>query len=171
MNFRNKIIFLRWGVVSPTPNPHAGGPPLVGCPRLLSQYIRSYPPYLEAVPQPEDAPCRGDKIQSRTPNLISLKTTLILFPHLSLDLPKGHLPSGFNTKTLYAVFFYTMRTIFPAYFINLHLIILINFPTASNPRIQWSNPPVVCTCFSITCSSNKITYRALFPTKETPQKT
>jgi hypothetical protein len=31
------------------PNPHARGPPLVGCPRLLVQYIRSYPPYLEAV--------------------------------------------------------------------------------------------------------------------------
>jgi len=36
-------------VVSPPPNPQAGGPPTVGCPRLLIQYIRSYPPYLEAV--------------------------------------------------------------------------------------------------------------------------
>jgi hypothetical protein len=26
-----------------------GGPPTVGCPRLLVQYIRSYPPYLETV--------------------------------------------------------------------------------------------------------------------------
>jgi hypothetical protein len=34
---------------SPTPNPQAGKPPLVGCPPLLIQYIRSYPPYLEAV--------------------------------------------------------------------------------------------------------------------------
>jgi hypothetical protein len=32
----------------PRPNPPlAGGPPLVYCPRLLIQYIRSYPPYLE----------------------------------------------------------------------------------------------------------------------------
>ena len=38
-----------WGVVSTLPNPQAGGPPLVGCPRLLIQYIRSYPPCLEAV--------------------------------------------------------------------------------------------------------------------------
>jgi len=30
--------------------PEAGGPRLAGCPRLLIQYIRSYPPYLEAVP-------------------------------------------------------------------------------------------------------------------------
>ena len=42
---------------------HAGGPPLVGCPRLLIQFIRSYPPYRRPFlnPQPEDAPCRGDR--------------------------------------------------------------------------------------------------------------
>jgi hypothetical protein len=44
--FRNKQTFSRWGVVSPSPNHQAGGPPLVSCPRLLMQYIRSYPPYL-----------------------------------------------------------------------------------------------------------------------------
>jgi hypothetical protein len=49
MNFRNTLIFLRRGVVSPTPNPKAGEPSLVGCPRLLNQYIRSYSPHLEAV--------------------------------------------------------------------------------------------------------------------------
>jgi hypothetical protein len=59
-----------------------------------------------------------------------------------------------------------MRTTFPAYLIHLHMIILINYQTASNPRIQWSNPPVVFACFSITCSSNKITYREFFPTKK-----
>jgi hypothetical protein len=41
--------FLRREVVSLIPNSQAGGLPLMGCPRLLSQYIRSYPPYLEAV--------------------------------------------------------------------------------------------------------------------------
>jgi hypothetical protein len=40
---------LRWGVVSPLSNPQAGEPSPVGCPRLLIQFIRSYPPYLEAV--------------------------------------------------------------------------------------------------------------------------
>jgi hypothetical protein len=34
------------------PNTHVGGPPIVGCPRLLLQYVRSYPPYLQAVPPP-----------------------------------------------------------------------------------------------------------------------
>ena len=52
---------LQGGVVSTPPNPQAGGPPLVGCPRLLIQFIRSYPPYRRPFlyPQPEDAPCRG----------------------------------------------------------------------------------------------------------------
>jgi hypothetical protein len=48
--FRNNKKKLRWGVVSPMPNSQAWGPPLVGCPRLLIQYIRSYPPYLEDFP-------------------------------------------------------------------------------------------------------------------------
>jgi hypothetical protein len=47
--FRNKLIYLRKGVLSPTPNTQVGGPSFVGCPRLLLQYIRSYPLYLEAV--------------------------------------------------------------------------------------------------------------------------
>jgi hypothetical protein len=46
---RNKYWVLRGRVVSPPPNPQAGGPPTVGCSRLLIQHIRSYPPYLEAV--------------------------------------------------------------------------------------------------------------------------
>jgi hypothetical protein len=57
--FRNKNSLLQWGVVSPSPNPQAGVPPLVSCPRLLF----SYPPYWRTFlhPQPEDAPCRGDR--------------------------------------------------------------------------------------------------------------
>jgi hypothetical protein len=47
---RNIVKFLRWAVVSTLPKSQAEGPPLVGCPRLLIQYIRSYPPYLQAVP-------------------------------------------------------------------------------------------------------------------------
>ena len=47
--FRNMVKFLRGGVLSTSPNPQAVGPPLVGCPRLLIQNIRSCPPYLETV--------------------------------------------------------------------------------------------------------------------------
>jgi hypothetical protein len=59
--FRNKDSFSQWGVVSPSPSPQAGVPPLVGCPRLLIQYIHSYPPYGRPSlhPQPEDAPWQG----------------------------------------------------------------------------------------------------------------
>ena len=61
--FRNMITFLRWGVVSASPNPQAGGPPFVGCPQLLIQYIHCYPPYWRPFlhPQPGDAPHRGDR--------------------------------------------------------------------------------------------------------------
>ena len=40
---------LRWAVVSTSPNPQAVNPPHVGCPWLLIQCIRRYPPYLESV--------------------------------------------------------------------------------------------------------------------------
>ena len=36
--FRNMVMFLRWGVVSTSPNPQAGGPPIVGCPTASSIY-------------------------------------------------------------------------------------------------------------------------------------
>jgi hypothetical protein len=55
--------FLRWGVFSTSPYTQAEGTPLVGCPPLLIQYIRSYHPYWRPFfqPQPEDAPLRGDR--------------------------------------------------------------------------------------------------------------
>jgi len=42
VTFRNKPFFLRWGDVSPSPNPQVRGPHLIGYPRLPIQYIRSY---------------------------------------------------------------------------------------------------------------------------------
>ena len=63
LTFSKHDTFLRRGVVNTSPNPHTGGPPFVGCPRLLIQYIRSYPTYWRPFlhPQREDAPCRGDR--------------------------------------------------------------------------------------------------------------
>jgi len=54
---------LRRGVLSTSAFPQPEGPPLVGCPRLLIQYIRCYPPHCRPFlyPQPKDAPCRGDR--------------------------------------------------------------------------------------------------------------
>jgi hypothetical protein len=56
------MVLLRGGV-STSPNFQAGGPPVVSCPRLLIQYIHSYSPYRRPFlhPQPEDAPCCGDR--------------------------------------------------------------------------------------------------------------
>jgi hypothetical protein len=50
---RNMVEFLRWGVVSTTPNPQVGGRPLVGCPLLLNIFVSKPPPpppQLQAVP-------------------------------------------------------------------------------------------------------------------------
>jgi len=47
---RNMVMVLGWGVVSTSPNPQAKRPPLVGCLRLLIQYIRSCPPYWRPSP-------------------------------------------------------------------------------------------------------------------------
>jgi hypothetical protein len=65
-------VFSWEGVVSTSPNPQAGGPPLVGCPQLLIQFIHSYPPYrrLFLHLQPEDAPCRGDRDPHSWKNII-----------------------------------------------------------------------------------------------------
>ena len=60
---RKKASFYGEELSTSRPNPKAGGPPLVSCPRLLIQYIRSHPPHWRPFlyPQPEDAPCRGDR--------------------------------------------------------------------------------------------------------------
>jgi hypothetical protein len=61
--FRNKICFYGEETLAPRRNPKAGGPPIVGCPRVLIQYIRNYPPYWRPFlhPQHEDAPCHFDR--------------------------------------------------------------------------------------------------------------
>jgi len=46
-------VTLLWGgETSPSPNRRDGRPPSVGCPRPLIRYIRTYPPYPEAIPLP-----------------------------------------------------------------------------------------------------------------------
>ena len=55
--------FLGRGVANISLGSQTGGPPLFGCPRLPIQYILRYPSYWRPFlhPQPEDAPCRGDR--------------------------------------------------------------------------------------------------------------
>jgi hypothetical protein len=61
--FRNEASFYREELSAPRPTPQSEGPPIVSHPRLLIQYTRGYPPYLKPFlyPQPEDAPCHGDR--------------------------------------------------------------------------------------------------------------
>ena len=90
------ISVLQGGVVSTSSNPQAGEPPLVGCPRLLIQFIRSYPPYRRPFlyPQPEDAPCRDDRdtllvwhnFDSRDTYSIYYIKNNYMFRHLTMDI-------------------------------------------------------------------------------------
>ena len=68
--------FWRGRFVSASPNNQAGGPPLVGCPRLLIQFFRSYPPYWMPFlqPQPDDGPWRGDRDPQTRSLYLLLKT-------------------------------------------------------------------------------------------------
>jgi hypothetical protein len=49
VTFRHVQVFYGVGLLALSHKPQPGEPPLVSCPRLLVQYIHSYPPYLEAV--------------------------------------------------------------------------------------------------------------------------
>ena len=75
--------------LAPRPTPEAGGPPLVGSPRLLIRFIRSYPPYRRPFlhPQPKDAPCRGDRYpQTQSINFIHIKYGMELKLHKKLEV-------------------------------------------------------------------------------------
>jgi hypothetical protein len=51
------------------PNPQDGGPPLFCCPRVLIQYICSYPPYLEGVSSIRNLRTRHAVVTRDSPNL------------------------------------------------------------------------------------------------------
>jgi hypothetical protein len=79
------------GVVSPQPNPQAGVQPLVGCPRLFIQYIRSYPPYLETVSSIRNLRTRhavvtGDHLTLDQHNDIWLKVHIVEVPIMQKEI-------------------------------------------------------------------------------------
>jgi hypothetical protein len=59
------------------PNPQAGGLPLVGFPRLLIQYICSYPPYLEAVSSIRNLRTRNAVVTRDPPNMVIIYSMYI----------------------------------------------------------------------------------------------
>jgi hypothetical protein len=88
------IRLLRRGIVSTSPNPQAGGPPLVGCPRLFIQFIHSYSPYRRPFlhPQHEDAPCRGASYPIHSSCIYVLKHNLphVCGPGSSVGITTGY---------------------------------------------------------------------------------
>jgi hypothetical protein len=60
------------------PNPQAGRPPIVGCPQLLIQYIRSYPPYLEGVSSIHNLRTRHAVVTRDPPNMVHIGLVLYL---------------------------------------------------------------------------------------------
>jgi len=65
-----KELFLRWGVVSTSPNPQAWGAPFVDCPRLLIQYFAAthLSVWRPSPPSENRRPCRGVKELYYKPN-------------------------------------------------------------------------------------------------------
>lgn len=59
-------------------------------------------------------------VHARTPSL--LRSVFILASHVSLCLPRGLLPSNFQTKILYAFLIYSLRSTCPVYLILLDLM-------------------------------------------------
>jgi hypothetical protein len=59
---------------------------------------------------------------------ISLKSILIVYTHLRLDLPSGHSPSDFPINILYAFLFSHIRATCPAHLIIKNYIHILNRP-------------------------------------------
>jgi hypothetical protein len=86
--FRKQNTFsLRREVVSTSPNHQVGVPTLVGCPRLLIQYIRSYPPYWTPFLHPQPAVVTGTHIPTPVFTaylILSFKTVTACHKHLKM---------------------------------------------------------------------------------------
>jgi len=122
--FRNMIRFDREELLALCPTPQAGGPPLVGCPRVFIQYIRSYPPYCRPFlhPQPEDAPCHGD----RDPFIILTNFTCKIYTTLVPPYSKsGRIYRHIQIVVeFYSIFKYYLYTLYRIIITHMHMYLL-----------------------------------------------
>jgi hypothetical protein len=111
------------------PNPRAGGPPLVGCPRPLIQYIRSYPPYLETI--------------SSIRNLRTRITDISLYSQLP-SISGGHLlhPQPEDAHYWYLIIFAA----------TLHIW------RPSPPSVTWGRALLIYHVFSFKCEFSLLHY-------------
>jgi hypothetical protein len=126
---RNKYWVLRGRVVSPPPNPQAGRPPTVGCPRLLIQYIRSYPPYLEAVSSIRNPRTRHAVVTVDPLNMdATCYRTKLIFTHIDPIYPWftwiSYSPLSILSNELYE---YSVRNKIFNWIVKLHCIYLKRF--------------------------------------------
>jgi hypothetical protein len=87
--FSNNICFYGEELLAPRPTPQAGGQPLAGCPRLLIQYIRSYPPHWGRSSirnlRTRHAVVTGTHLQ-RAEGLLYLFTKRLIFVNLGMNI-------------------------------------------------------------------------------------
>jgi hypothetical protein len=95
--FRNKLTFYDDDLLATRLTLHAGGPPLVGSPRLLIQYIHSYPPCLEGVSSIRNMRTRHAVVTRDPPNM---DHTPFHTANMSLTIVTSHsavgVPVGYN---------------------------------------------------------------------------
>jgi hypothetical protein len=84
----------------------------MGTRRFINAFTSAYQLYLSWT----------SSIQFITPHPTSLRTILILSPHLHLGLPGGLFSSGFSTKTLYTLVVFPVHATCPTHLILLDLI-------------------------------------------------
>jgi hypothetical protein len=102
-----KLSFLRWVFVRPTPTPQTWRPHLVGCPRLLFQYICSHLPYLEAVLSLRNLKTRHAMV-ARDPRNNKIRTTYSTYSSTDISflfLTSGEICISWNVHWEYVWYF------------------------------------------------------------------
>jgi len=88
-------------------NPQAGGPPLVGCPRLLIQSIRVYPPHWRPFLHPQPEAVTGTHLSEGWQSL----TYVQVRKHSDCRMPLWKMNSGRPLKILLVLLYWDWNKI------------------------------------------------------------